>query len=492
MKRLLRSIFLTTGILLVCGISIYFCVPLWVPPIAERILSNRIGTEIKLEGIRVQALLGRAGFRRIEIAQPEGFPQDIPFLTIANPHLRIRLSQLPKLHLLIPQMQIEQLEMHIIRNEEGRLNLEALAANRPIKEEAEIEGVEKPRAPRDRYPTITVTQCRMLDARITITDHSTSPPVLLTITNLAFDAHSLRFDPVAAATSTNLFGRAQATGTLLQPDLPDGYFGFTAAFGILSTNLPPVNAAMRLVGFDLRSIRGQLVPGIATAIGGSNLDVAVDASVADDYLRIQNRLYTANSTYRLGISGTPQNIHIDKSTALFNLVARPRDFVTGRIGDVTDAGITAGRTVVSTAERAGRGLFGNIMNIGKGATRTVTSAARGDLRGAGSGVVDMTYGTVTGVVDTVAGTARTAGEGVGDTISAASGRSQTRDWQQNNLARWGERWEEAEHFVYSAPFPGTIRMPIEALPDEDNAPATSETELDQPNETEGSPVTPVD
>ncbi|MFU8780562.1 MAG: hypothetical protein ACNA71_06000 [Kiritimatiellia bacterium] len=492
MKRLLRSIFLITGFLLVCGIAIYFCIPLWTPPIIERVLSHQLGTEIKLEGIQVHALLGRTGIARIEMAQPEGFPQDIPFLTITKPQLRIRLSQLPKLHLLIPQMQINQLDMHIIRNKEGRLNLEALAANRPVKEEAGIEGEEKPQAPRDRYPTVTITQCRMLDARITITDLSASPPVLLTITNLAFEAHSLRFDPVAAATSTNMFGRAQVTGTLLQPDLPDGYFGFTAAFGILSTNIPPVNAAMRLVGFDLRSIRGQLVPGIATAIGGSNLDVAVDASVADDYLRIQNRLYTANSTYRLGISGTPHNIHIDKSTALFNLVARPRDFVTGTIGDVTDAGITAGRTVVSTAERAGRGLFGNIMNIGKGASRTVTSAARGDFRGAGSGVVDMTYGTVTGVVDTVTGTARTAGEGVGDTISAASGRSQTRDWQQNNLARWGERWEEAEQFVDSTPFPGTIRMPIEAMPDADKVPATIATESDQPNETDGAPVTPVD
>ena len=446
-----------------------------IPRVANPILSRQLGTDVEIAGVRLELLRGRAAIDTVTLAQPEGFTNAPPLMRITHPQGQLRLSQLFKMHAQIPKAQVETLEIHIVRNEDGVLNLQQMLANRPAKTEPKRE----PRPPREKVPTLTLTHFSLPEALITFTDLSVTPPVVLTITNIQIEAHALRFDPLAAATSTTMPGRIQATGTLLQPGLPDGYLGAVAALGISAIDIPPINAAVRVVGFDLRSIRGMLPHGVATFLGGSNLDVVVDAAVAPEFLRVQNRVYTLGNTWRLAIGGTPRNIEFDTSTALFNLVTRPGAFLTGAAGGVADAGMAAGRTVVSTAGRAGSGIVSGVANIGRGAARTVQSAARADLRGVGDGMVDMTYGTVTGAVDTVTTTARGVGEGIGETVSAAAGRSQSRSWENANAARWAQRWEDALDFALNAPFPGSVALArLEPASDPTNDP-----DLDAPQPT---------
>ncbi len=465
--KVLRVIAVLLGLVLLVGVIAITTTSLWVARVANPILTRRLGTPVQVEKVRVRPLRGYAEIQKMQIAQPEGFNPHVPLLTISQPGITIRLSELLKKHLNIHEIKVDKVELHVIRNVDGSLNLEELIAGMPERPPRE------PKPPRETYPTLTLSHMTVPDALITYSDFTVTPPIMLALTNIQVHANTLLFDTVKARTSTNMPGTMRVKAEILQPDYENGYIGFISTIGITSTNIPAMNAAGRMIGFDIRSIRGLLPPGISTAIGGSNMDVLVDAAVAEEYLRVQNRLQTSGNTYRLGISGTPREPIIDRSTALFNLITRPGAFITATLGGVADAGMAAGRTVVSTAERAGSGIFRGIRNIGRGAAQTATSAARGDIRGIGDGMRDLTYGTVTGAVDTVTSTARGVGDGIGETFSAAAGRTQTRNWESTNRNRWEQRWEEAESFVRSAPFPGTAPVP-ELIPDPKEKETTAE------------------
>ena len=464
-QKFLRILAITTGILFVLLLMALASTTLWLARIVNPILSRELGTEACIENVRLHLHRGYAEIHHIHIAQPPGFENAPPLLTVSHPRIQIRLLPLLKGQIDIPDISIAYVELHIIRNKEGRSNLQALADARPVKDRPPKE----PKPPRETYPSVGLSNFTMAEVFITYSDFSISPPVLLALTNLHVQASNLQFDPQIARTSKTMPGRIRVEATLQQSRYENGYVGVKTALGVTSTNIPPINAAVRIIGFDIRSIRGLLPPGISTTIGGSNMDVIIDAAIAEDYLLVQNRLQTAGNTYRLNISGTPQNPNIDRSTALFNLITRPGAFLTTTAGGVADAGFAAGKTVTSTATRAGSGIFQNIVNIGRGATRTASSAARGDIRGIGNGMVDMTYGTVTGALNTVTTTVRGVGAGIGDTFSAASGRTQTRDWEATNHRRWEQQWERALHFANFAPYPGTVPLPP-ATPDQTNTP----------------------
>ncbi len=454
-KKTLRVLGVTTGCVVLCVFAVLLTVPVWLPRLANPIISNRLGVNVKIDAVRLRAHRGYASVRQISVSQPAGF-QDAPaLLIIRNPQIKVRLLPLMRLQVIIPRITVDHVEMHVIRNAEGLINLEQLVEGLMVTED---KPPRDPGPPREVFPTLTLSNFALTDAIITFSDFTVTPPVVLALSNLQVHANALRFDPIAAKSNSNLNGRIRVEANIIQGDYDYGYLGAKAAVGIASTNIPPINAAARVVGFDIRSIRRLLPPGISTAIGGSNLDVIVDASVSEDFLSVHKRLQTSGNTFRLAISGTPQQPHIDRSTALFNLITRPGAFITGTVGGVADAGMVAGRTVISTAGRAGTGIVRGVANIGRGAARTAGSAARGDIRGIGDGVVEMTYGTVTGAVDTVAGTARGVGEGLGETLSAAAGRTQTRNWETTNQTRWGIHWENAQEFAIDSPFPGTITL----------------------------------
>jgi len=461
MRRASRiTTYILAGIVVLAAL-LRISLPHLIPRIANPILSREIGTDVEISGLQLQLLRGQARIQSITVAQPEGFTPAMPLLRMTGPAVKISLNDLLQKHIHIRSFDLAALEVHIIRNTNGVLNVAALRSRPPGDPETAPEPMDK------SLPVVSLNRFDLHDAIISYTDHSVSPSLRLALTNLQMEAAALRFDPPLAAGSTNLHGHLQLTATLLQKGFPDGYLGTTAAIGILSTNVPAVNAAARIVGFDLQCLREILPAGIATFLGGSNLDIAVDAALAPTFLQIQNEVQTAGNTWRLTIGGRPDKIEIDTATALFNVVTRPTAFLSGAVEGVAQAGVTAGRSVVTTAGQTGSGIIKGVANIGSSAARSVKSAARGDIRGIGESVKDMTYGTVTGAVDTVSATIRNVGEGLGDTVSAAAGRTKSRDWNTANAKRWEQKWNEARNFIAQAPYPGPSVIPhFETLPAE--------------------------
>lgn len=451
MKKIKRFTIAFAILVLVLVVAIRIMLPRIAPSIASDGLSQQMKTNVQVSGMNLGILQGKIGLDHFSIEQPAAFSNAPSLLTISNPRIQINISKLFRSNILIKGIQVDSLTLHIIRNADGVLNLQELMP--PAKEKEEEE--EKEQNSEKSKLVATLEQILVSDVTISYTDYTTTPPIALVVTNLQLQAQNLIYNPSRISEPLNMPGKLQLTAELLQSGYPDGYLGLISAIGVIQTNIPPVNAAVRVVGFDLRSLRGLIPPGIATTLGGSNLDIITDAAAAKNYLAVASKVQTAKNTLRLDVGGTPQKPIFDKSTALFNVITRPTAFVTGTVSGVTDAGLAAGQSVVATAERAGGGVLSGIMNIGKGAARTVKGVTKGDVRGIGEGVRDMTIGTVTGAVNTVTSTAREVGIGLENTVSAASGKAQTDKWEGENAVRWEKAWQNAQNFVDTAPFPGT-------------------------------------
>jgi uncharacterized protein involved in outer membrane biogenesis len=451
MKKLKRIVIGLFVLILLVVVAIRIMLPRVAPNVASNALTKQMNTPVRVTKMNLGILRGKVGLDSFSIEQPNAFSNTVPLLKITNPQIDIEINHLFKSRLKIRTVTVDDIQLNIIRNADGIVNLQQLVPPPSDKEQ-------KPAASAKSDFSTQLGQLDLANATITYTDYTMSPPLKLAITNLQLSGSDLMFAP--ASTETNSMpAQLELTANILQTGYPDGYVGAMAKLGVIQTNIPPVNAALRIVGFDLRSIQA-LIPTtiakpLATTLGGFNLDLITDVSISETYLNVDTKLQTAKNTLRLNIKGTPQEPIIDKQTALFNLVTRPTAFLSGTVSDVTDAGVAAGQSVVATAGKAGEGLLSGIKNLGKGATSTIKGVAKGDIRGIGDGVRDMTIGTVTGAVDTVKGTAQEVGEGIGNTISAVSGQAQTKKWETENAERWAMVWQDAIHFVAEAPFPGT-------------------------------------
>ncbi len=422
-------------------------------PIVHRIVgpaaAKRLAVDVSLQGFRAGLLRGKAGMQSISIGQPAGFQQHPPFFQIQGLSMNLATTALVRKHIRIQDATIDTLALHLVRDQAGQLNVKQLGGAEPTKPEQEPVPEEPDKEPGSAAPPPRITVDRLLirDAVISFSDYSTDPPIQLACTNMNLQLTNLVVDSQRATTSTNLPGAFLLTTTILQPGRTNGFAGISAAIGVLGTNVPPAHAALRIVGFDIRTLSGLLPTGMATALGGDRIDLIVDASVAPDMLLVQTRLDTAGNSLRLNIGGTPDKPVIAKDTALLNLLMRPGAFIANRVGDAADAGVEAGKTVFSTAEKAGSGILGGIANVGRSAANTVTSAAQGDTAGIAEGLKGITIGTVTGAVDTVSATTRTATEGIGQSFSTARGKSKAEGWQADTRQRWTNYWHEARQFT---------------------------------------------
>ena len=443
-----RSLLFLVLMLIVIAVILRIAVPPLVRVYAPPAISRQLRADLAFDSLGLGLLRGFVSLRGLSIQQPKGFEGDRPLLQIRNISANLATTDLLRKKVRLQEAVIDKLSLHVVRHADGVLNLQQIGPEKTT--EPDVHGKPATSPP----PPVTLERVRIQEAVVSFSDFSVQPPVNIALTNLNLELTNLQFDVAEAGIATNMPGQLLVTAGLLQPGFTNGYVGISAVIGILGTNIPPVNAALRVVGFDLRSLSGLLPAGVSSAIGGSVLDLVGDASVADDWLRANARIITAGNTLRMGVGGTPRKPDIDKSTALFNLISRPTAFVTKTATGVAEAGLTAGKTVITTAGKAGEGVLGGIVNIGRGATDIAKSATRGDLRGIGDGFVDATAGTVTGVVGSVAGTTRNALEGVGQTLSDATGQSQQRDWQTEVHARWLVHWKEAQDFTATAPYPG--------------------------------------
>jgi hypothetical protein len=457
--RLLRKILLwIVGILILLRVAI----PVVGVAVANRMLPGILGTDASIGGLDMVLLRGRVSTGGIQIAQPEGF-EGGPLLSLGNASVDVSIPSLMKGPITVESVTIDALALELIKNTNGTLNVEMLAGggdkNAPVStnvvaesEAPEMASTNTAAAP----PAIAVNEVVIRSLAVSYRDFTFDPPLVVQIEDCNVTITNVLFDP-AQADGEKLDGDVLLTALLKQPDLHDAFIGLTAKLGVVPLGVPAANAAVRVVGLELKLIATALPTGILTTItatlGGSCVDAYADIAVAVDILDLQARIKTADASMVFAMGGTPDDPQVDKSTALFNLIGRPGALVGGVASDVGSAGVKVVGAAGKTTAALGGGAVKVVGSIGKGLFKTAKGVATADVSAIGEGLKTTTVGTVTTAADAVVDTASTAATGVGDAASAAVGKDDTDAWQAGSEARWLELWAEAKAKVEAAPFP---------------------------------------
>lgn len=100
----------------------------------------------------------------------------------------------------------------------------------------------------------------------------------MNLADLDFEVKDLLVDAAADASAVEP-AIISLVGRLKQEGLQDGRLGLFARVGPVGADIPPVNAAVCLIGFDLTPFERLVPPATLTLLGGKGLDFATDVAV---------------------------------------------------------------------------------------------------------------------------------------------------------------------------------------------------------------------
>ena len=434
-------------------------VPVAGVAVANRVLPGILGTAASIESLDMVLSRGRASVGGIDVFQPKGFDGG-PLFSLGEASVNVSLPSIRKGPLTVESVTVDRLVVNLIRND----------TNAPIETKPEVEDeTGEPASPM----AVAVEKLTVRDLTFSYRDLTYDPPLVAHVAECNIGVTDILFDPAHLGESP-LDAAAILTASLKQPGFHDAYVGLTARLGILTTNPPPVAAAARVVGLELKSGLDAVVPpGVVQTLGGSCVDAYVDLAMAMDVLDVRCDVKTEDNTMSIAVGGTPLAPKVDKSTTLFNLISRPGALVGGVVTDVGSAGVEVVEGAAKTTAAVGLGALKVVGSVGKGVLKTAKGVATADLSDIGDGLKTATVGTVTETAEALVDTATTAVEGVGDSATAAIGKDDTDAWRDGCRQRWDQLWEEACVEIEAAPYPRPKGE--EAQPAEDEQPVEEET-----------------
>ncbi|MBT3191738.1 MAG: hypothetical protein HN341_04215 [Verrucomicrobia bacterium] len=466
------------GILIVLRVAI----PVVGIAVANHILPGILGTEASVDSLDMILTRGRMSISGIRIDQPKGF-EGGPLFSLGSTTVDFNVPSMWRRPLTVESVTINSLEINIIRDTNGVLNVATLAGGSDTNAPAEVPEADpaetdlEPSTPSGNATAIAVEQTRVRNLSVSYSDFTYDPPLIAHIAECNLSATNVLFDP--SSTAEELISTLELTAVLKQEGMHDGFVGIVGRLGTLSTNAPGTVAAVRIVGLELDPLGGVVPTGVAGTLGGSCVDAYVDLAMAVDILDCRAKVKTEDNTAPFAVGGTPTEPVIDKSTALFNLVGRPGALVGGVVTDVGSAGVEVSGAAAKTTLSAGKGVFKMAGSLGKGVYKTAKGVATADLGEIGDGLKTATVGTVSEGVNTVVDTASTAAKGVGDTATAAIGKDDTDAWRAGCEARWQTLWTEAQANIAEAPYPHPPEQEeADAIETETKAPVTDEADAE--------------
>lgn len=444
--------------------SLIFIVNVLLPPalvLAGRVLLPRVlnTPRASVRDLDWSLLRGVVSIQGVRVDQPEGFDPG-PLLTLSKARVNVKMSALLRGRLVIDHVQVDRLSLHVIRDAEGRLNLTALmpspaqAAPAPGAAPTPRSPSEAPaRAPAAPPPAVTLSRARVEHLKLAYTDHALGKtPLQVDIVNVNVALDDLMVDPDREGDLV-MPGRLMMTAEVPQGELPVGRLGVSARIGIVGTNIPPVNAVVRLCGLELKTFEPAVPPGVATALGGESLDVSADAAVASDVLDVQATLASWGGKLSTGLGGTPAKPRLEGGGTLLGLAGFAGGRLGGKLLDVGQVGTETAEAATRTAAALGKGVGKTAGALGQGLFKTVKKAAQADLSGAIESVKDTAEGTVSEAAQTATEAGQTAAEGVSQAASSVTADDRAQTWRAGVGERWQEQWKEALVALDKRPYP---------------------------------------
>ncbi|MBL7076022.1 MAG: AsmA family protein [Kiritimatiellae bacterium] len=486
MKKILKKIGKVLGRVVLAAVVLLAVILAIAPNVAVKVVNAKAGdfvkAEVSIKDIDLNLFRGYVEIEGLSVGQPEGFEGD-PLLELSHAHVKINVGSLMKQPIVISDVVVEGLSATIIKNADGVMNVEKLAKTPPEPKEEEPEEEKKPAG---EPPAVALDSLLVENLKVRYVDSSfdDKEPLDVGVTNLVLSVTDILFD-TAANPARMLPGRVKLTSRITQGKSADAHLGAIARLGVLSTNVPAVNAGVRLSGLDLNVVDPVLPPGIGTSIsavlGGSCLDVEADISMSSEVQDIDAVLVNKSIRLPLPTGGGFDNIMADLGKLL---TARLAGQVTAVAGNVGEAGLEVAGTAAESALAVGKGAGKLVGNIGGGLLNIGKGAIKGDIKSVGAALKDTTVGSVKDAVSTVTDTAATAVSGVGDAASKGLGAASAEAWRTNAPARWATSWETVVTVVDNMPYPTADepKKEAEAEPAEATAPEEVVEEAAEPTQ----------
>ncbi len=451
MKKVLRKVAKVLGTILLVLVVLVVVLLMVLPNVIVKVVNSKAGdfvnAEVSLTDIDLNLLRGYVEIEGLRVGQPEGFEGD-DLLTLAHAHVKVDVGSLMKSPIVISDVRVDGLTAHIIKDANGVMNIEKLVKNPPPpKEEAED-------APAGEPIAVALEKLVVNDVDVRYRDASLGDGTLVVgVDDLLLMVSDILFDP-AAPVEPVMPGRVTLTTRIHQGGAPDAHLGAIVRLGVLGTNIPAVNAGVRLSGIEIKGYGAVLPTGMGTSIaavlGGSCLDVEADVSMTDAMRDIEAVLVNKDARLKLPVESGFGNIMGDLKKLL---AARLAGQATAMAGNVGSAGVAVAGTAVKSAGAVAKGAGKMVGKMGGGLFKVVKGAATGDLKGIGQGLKDTTVGSVSEAVNTVTDTAMTAAKGVGKAASKGIGKDSADKWRDTARTRWEQNWAITVEAVDNMPYP---------------------------------------
>ncbi len=459
MKRRLKVCLIILSVIIILLLIITFTLDIFAEKIINQQLAQRLETEASVGKIKISLLGGKVTVKNILIKEPlEGEEEniisvgilsvDVSILSLLSDTIDIENITIKDayINVVTPSKNVYNF-MTVIPNGTNMINLAVEDVAKIVTNETHF--IEKEIT---KVPKILFKKVRVDNLNITYMDYNLCNPALFVdLRNIDANVKNLLLNGLSDG---ELHSEIDLTCEIMQKK-NSGYLGIWAETGHIGSEgkIPAVNAVIAITGLDLNSYRPIIPAGVATSLGGSILDVRVDASVEQDHLLIKASLMTVSGKFDVKVEGTPDNPSMSMTEILTSLGLRGIMSLSNPVVNVGDAGLKAGGATVNTGVAIVAGAGKAVGNIGKGLFNTVKSTAQGDFKEAGSHLVKTGTGTVGDVFITVTNTAGTAAGGIVDSGGALMNKNSMEKWQTGVEKRKDAVWLKAPEDLKKMSYP---------------------------------------
>jgi len=440
---------------------LHFTISFIAGNLANKQLPTLLQTEAEIGGIDISLLLGRIGLRDLHIAQPDGFEGD-NVVTLDNLVVAVPLMKaIGRDPVEVRKVHLDGLDLNLIVDTKLVLNVTKLGP-RPSKK-----------------PIDTIQKEEETVAKASEPIPLWLKKVLIENVNLHFkdlerDGWEFHIQDIRLEMENIQVDYDSGEGpALIKADLifpgghKDGKLKLLAKVGTITPTkpqqVPPIQLALGLFGFDLDLLEPFLVPSptvAKTAFGGGAFDFILYFTLdAGDDPATRNISGKFNLTTDKGtkitnkLGGTLAEPKLPFTTLFADILGNQFGRIIKLGGNVAKGGLEVGKAVADTGITAMKGvgkvatgLIGGVFKSAKGIVTLDGEAAMGGLK-------DATLGTASNVISTITGTAGAAADGVGSTTGAVSGSTQSKTWWSKVDERMLVFEEGANQWFEENPFP---------------------------------------
>ena len=437
------------GTLLVLAILlciVYAMLPGIVLKQVNKKLPENLNAEASLGNVELKLLQGYAAIKDLKIAQPPGFGET-PLVDAKLAEVKLSLGSLKSDCIVVEHILLKEAEINLIKNKDGVMNVTALPKPKPDAPEPA-----EPTEPAESQPLL-IEHIDLQKVNFSFRDEGIGDQGLdIVLTDINAALEQLRVDPGAEDNEENT-ANLEVTAQLGQREFPSAPLAVFATLGpIISTNIPSINAAIRLVGFELEPLINY--PGLASVLGGNSLDLAVELGLGQEMLDCQiTATMDSGQIHKQSIGGSPFSPDYDKDQVLGLVFGRITGVLSGTVSNLANTGMEVAATVADTTTTAVKDAGKAVAGVGKGLFRTIRSVATLDLGGAASNLTDTAVGAVADTANTVTGAATNLTTGVSNAARTAAGSTTSEAFRKEVRSRSEKTFAAAKAWPAEQVFP---------------------------------------